>query len=196
MRMAFSRVRRFIGAHPIALAVAMYAVFSAIFYVISPETIIEYAGVENAYLFMAILAFVGGVSTFSGVPYQLVLIALAAGGLNPWILGPVTGLAVIAGDSTSYFIGKQTRGLIKESTFAKIARVRRWYEKHPRTMPLAFLAYGTFCPLPNDVLTIPMGMLGYPFWRMMIPLGIGNIIFNTGLAYLAQNAYDYIAFLG
>ena len=190
------QARTWIVAHPGVIFAGTFLSFSTIFYFLQPETIISYVGVENAYVFMAILAFIGGVSTFSGVPYQLVLVSLASGGLNPWLLGLVTGISVMIGDSTSYFVGKKSRDLISAETFQRFEFIERLYARYPKSMPAIFLAYGSLCPLPNDVLTIPLGILGYPFWRMIIPLAIGNIIFNIGLSLLAVYAYDYLAFLG
>ena len=37
--------------------------------------------------------------------------------------------------------------------------------------------------------TIPAGMAKIHYWRMMVPLGIGNIIFNVTFALLSVYAY-------
>ena len=37
-------------------------------------------------------------------------------------------------------------------------------------------------PIPNDVITVSMGLAHYPYWKVMLPLGLGNIIFNISLA--------------
>ena len=31
-----------------------------------------------------------------------------------------------------------------------------------------------------------------PYWRVMVPLGVGNIIFNISFAYLSVYAYDWV----
>ncbi len=168
--------------------------FSILFYSLSPEVIIEYIGVENAYLFIGILAFLGGVTTFSGIPYHIVLMSLALGGLNPFILGAVTAGAVMAGDATSYYLGTQTRSLLSKRMDEWLESLRMVYTNYPRLLPAVFFLYGCFIPFSNDVITIPMGMLGYPFWKVIIPLGLGNLIFNTTLALLAVYAYNYLEY--
>ena len=168
--------------------------FSVLFYTLSPETIIEYLGVENAYLFIGVLAFLGGVTTFSGIPYHVVLVSLALGGLDPFILGGVTAFAVMAGDATSYYLGTQSRALLSKRMNEWLESLKTLYTNYPRLLPAVFFGYGCLIPFSNDVITIPMGMLGYPFWKVIIPLGLGNLIFNTTLAFLAIHAYEYLEY--
>lgn len=152
-------------------------------------------GVENAYILMFILSLLGGLSTFSGVPYHVVLIALAVGGVNPFLLGAVTAVGVMLGDSTSYYLGYQGRALMSERIQQVLEKLEYIKEKYPRLLPVVFLLYGSFLPFSNDVIVIPMGFLRYPFWKVIIPLGVGNIIFNIGLALVAAYAYSYIQIL-
>lgn len=39
-------------------------------------------------------------------------------------------------------------------------------------------------PLPNDVVMIPLGAAGVPYWRVILPFGAGNIVFNMTVAWL------------
>jgi len=166
--------------------------FSALFYYLTPEGIISIIGVENAYILMFILALVGGLSTFSGVPYHIVLVALAVGGVNPFLLGLVTACGVMLGDSTSYYIGYEGRALMSARVHSVLERLAYIKEKYPRLLPVIFFFYGALLPFSNDVMVIPMGFLRYPFWRIIGPLGLGNIIFNIGLALIAVYAYGFL----
>ena len=40
-------------------------------------------------------------------------------------------------------------------------------------------------PLPYDVIVVPLGAAGVAYWRVLLPLGAGNIVFNTVTALLA-----------
>jgi membrane protein DedA with SNARE-associated domain len=97
------------------------------------------------------------------------------------------------GDTTSYFLGRQGSKLMSSRAQIVFDKLKQIEEQHPRFLPLAFLLYGTFIPFSNDLLVIPAGLLGYPFWRVMIPLGIGNLLFNIGLALVATYATEYLA---
>lgn len=167
---------------------------STFFAIYSPDYLIKLIGVNNAYIIMFVLSFAGGLSTFSGVPYHLVLIAFAAGGLNPWMLGISTALGVMIGDSTSYYIGYEGRKIMPNTIQRFFQRLIDLLLKRRKLLPFVFLFYGSFIPFSNDFIVISMGYAKYPFWGVMIPLGIGNIIFNTGLALLAIYAYNFLQY--
>ena len=60
----------------VSLALFVVAV-SLVFTFTSPESIVEFFGIQNGYLFLFIITFIAGVSTFTSIPYQVVLITLA-----------------------------------------------------------------------------------------------------------------------
>ena len=158
----------------------------------SPEELISLIGVSNAYLLMFFLAFIGGMTTFNGIPYHLVLITLANGGLNPWLLGTLTAFGVMFGDSTSYYLGYQGSNLIPKSLCKIFELIKNFGLKYPKLMPMLLFLYGSISPFSNDFITISMGLSRYPFFKVMIPLGLGNLVFNVSLAYFATQAYDLL----
>lgn len=167
--------------------------FSLLFWFSSPEQVLSMVGVENAYLLIFFLALIGGLSTFSGVPYHVILVALAAGGLDPFLLGSVTAVGVMLGDSTSYYLGRQSAAIIPEQVLVRVQKLGFVKERYPRLLPFLFFCFGALLPISNDIITIPMGILRYPFWKTMIPLGLGNLVFNIGLALLSVHAYELVA---
>src|SRR6266508_3090755 len=97
------------------IPIFLYITFSIMFYFyISPEDLILWLGIKNAYLLILILAFIGGLGTFSGVPSHLLLITMAVGGLNPFALGIVASFGVMSGDSTYYYLGQKGSMFIPE----------------------------------------------------------------------------------
>ena len=66
------------------------------------------------------------------------------------------------------------------------ALLHRWVaDTHSVKFYGFLLIYGSVMPLPNDVIVVPLGAAGVPYWRVMLPLAAGNIIFNTATALLA-----------
>ncbi|OGZ45788.1 MAG: hypothetical protein A3C84_00760 [Candidatus Ryanbacteria bacterium RIFCSPHIGHO2_02_FULL_48_12] len=169
--------------------------FSLAFYYLPPESIIGFIGVENAYALIFILALLGGLTTLSGIPYHVVLVALAVGGLNPFFLGLSTAVGVMLGDSTSYYLGSQGRVLLSPRMQSILERLSHLQQKYPRLLPVLFFLYGCIVPFSNDIITIPAGLLGYPFWRVMLTLGLGNLVFNISLAFVAAYAYGILQYL-
>lgn len=177
---------------PVLLFITCLLAFSIFFYFVSPDTLIAYIGVSNAYFLIFILALIGGLTTFSGVPYHFVLIALATGGMNPWLLGLTTGFGVILGDSTSYYIGYRGREILSDKIHAFLGRIMEKAMRYPKLLPFFFLLYASFIPLSNDFLVISSGLAKYPFWKVIVPLAIGNIFFNTMLALFAAWGFGFV----
>jgi len=162
------------------------------FLYLSPERIIDFIGVNNAYALIFFLAFLGGLTTFSGVPYHLVLVAFAAGGMNPMLLGLSAAAGVMLGDSTSYYAGMRGGMVAPRAIRGIFEQIYSFSEKHPILLPLFCFLYGALVPFSNDFITISAGIARYSFRRVMIPLGLGNIVFNVALAWFAAGAYQSI----
>ncbi len=151
----------------------------------SPVTIVEFLGITNSYLIIFLLSFFGGTSIIIAFPYYLFVITLGAGGLNPLLLGLTAGTAVILGDSTSYLIGLKGKTVLPDFLQKKFKRFHNWLLKGPTILITGFLfLYGAFIPIPNDIIVIPLGLAQYPYFKLIIPLGLGNIFFNVMLASL------------
>lgn len=192
IRMTFWHTKK--GRYLLALlSVVLFIGFSLIFFVVfKPDEIIETIGGRNAYASLFFIAIAGGFTTFNVIPYHLVLITLAAGGLNPLLLGILAASGVTLGDSVSYFVGRQGRVLLSEGATKWFDRITHFSKRRPRVMMFLFFLYSTFAPSSNDLLTIPAGIARIPFWRVMIPLLLGNIIFDSTLAYLAAHAPELV----
>lgn len=62
---------------------------------------------------------------------------------------------------------------------------------YPRYIPAFFFLYGVFIPLPNDMITLSAGLKGYSFYKSVLPLALGNIIFCILIAYFATFFAQY-----
>lgn len=175
------------GLWPLFVVIALSV---AVLFVVTPEMLVEAVGIENAYVLMMLTAFLGGATTFNTVPYLSLLLLLASGGLNPYILGLVSALGVMGGDTLSYLIGFHGNRAVPTFLRSFFERIHTWASTHPRHVPLMCFLYGACCPLSNDLIMIPAGMARIPYWRIMVPLACGNILFNIGLALSAAALYD------
>src|SRR4029078_4255670 len=112
------------GKYALALlAVTLFVGFSLFFFVyFTPDELINWVGVKNAYVLIFVVAIAGGFTTFNVIPYHLVLITLAVGGLNPFLIRFLAASGVTLGDSTSYFVGRQGRVLLS-------AKTNKWFDR-------------------------------------------------------------------
>jgi len=169
----------------LAIIILLLIVWSIFIYYLSPDEIVTRVGIKNSYLLVIILGFLGGTSILFPFPYYLFVLTFAAGGSNPILLGVFSGLGVILGETTSYYVGYQGRIIFSGKFQRKLNQLAKSGEKTKNAIgiSLALFIYGACVPLPNDVLVIPFGVARYNYFKFIIPLGLGNIIFNIILAY-------------
>lgn len=175
-----------------ALVLLMVLSWSVALYFVSPELIVSRLG---GHTFPAVFAagVLGGTSIIFPFPYYLVVATTAAGGANPFLVGLCAGLGVMIGETTSYLVGHAGRAVLPAKASEAFALLHRWVADTHSARFYAFLfAFGTMMPLPNDVIVVPLGAAGVSYWRVILPLGAGNIVFNTATALLA--AYGISAF--
>ncbi len=184
-----SRRSLFLKAAPL---ISIYLVISLALASFPVDTLIDTLGSNNAYFLMFALGTLGGFTTFTGIPYHLILMSLAAGGLNPVTLGICTAIGVMLGDSTMFLIGSKVKETLSPRMQATIEHLSSYLSQHPKLVAPALVGYGTFSPFSNDFIVASLSMMGYAYWRTIIPLTIGNIFYNIALAYLGLYAYDAI----
>lgn len=158
-------------------------IWSFLLFYFSPMSIVQSLGVTNSYLFLALMAFIGGTSILLPIPYHIFTISFAAAGLNPFLLGIAAGLGALIGDSTTYYIAYRGHDIIprKNKFFNKIFD---WLlNKKPFFLPIFAFFYAALIPLSDDIIMIPAGLAHYPFKRLIISLGLGKILFHTLLAF-------------
>ena len=159
---------------------------------IPSETLIGVVGSDNVYVLMFVLGTIGGLTTFTGLPYQLILMSFAAGGINPILLGISTALGVMIGDSTMFLLSRKVRTSLSPRVSHFLSLVVGAIDKHPGMFNIVLFSYGAISPFSNDFIIASFSIAGYSYRRVMLPLALGNICFNIALAYLGLYAYDSI----
>lgn len=163
-------------------------------YQYAPSWIIQFAGEERSYFIAFALAFFGGLSPIISIPYYLVIMSFGAAGLNPYLLGLAGGVGVILGDSVFYFIGYTGKEFFSEGLQEKFKKFSAWCLEKPFALVFFLLfLYGSLIPLPNTFIVISMALMRFTYWRVMIPLAIGNIFFNTGAALIGAYGITLLA---
>jgi uncharacterized membrane protein YdjX (TVP38/TMEM64 family) len=179
------------------IVLAIFLASSISLALIPSDTLLAYIGSENAYLLMFALGLVGGFTTFSGIPYHVILMSLSAGGAWPLLLGVVTALGVMIGDSVMYGVSKRASHLVRGRVATILQSVAVALSAHPKLLAPALVLYGTISPFSNDFIVASLSFMGYSYRRIIIPLTIGNMFYNITLAYLGYYYYDVVvAWLG
>lgn len=154
-----------------------------------PTEIVEAIGAQNSLLIAFLVSALGGVSTVTSVNFYAVVITLASGGANTIALGVVAGLGITIGDSLFYYLGTQGHDLLS-------GRVRRWADdlhrwindQHEWIVQVIAYVYTGLTPLPNDVLTVSLGLAEYSYRRLLPALLLGNITLTILVAEFANRS--------
>ena len=160
---------------------------------IPTDSLLAFIGTDNAYLFMYLVAFVGSITTFASIPYPLILLGLASGGMNPVLLGLSSAFGVMTADSLTFVAAKKGRVLLGPKLQKSFLVASEYVKRYPRLLTPGLLLYGTFSPLSNDFAVISLSLMKYKYFRVIPPLAVGNIIYNVGIAFIGVYAYDWIA---
>ena len=169
----------------LAIAAFIFLFLSWSFFVfwLTPEGIVDKIGIHNGYLLAFVIALIGGTSILIPIPYYLVILTLGAAGLNPIGLGICAALGLMIGDSTSYFVGYGGHEVFKGRMKRFNSFLKKWSSsKHSWPLSIFLFIYGAIIPLPQDLVVVPLGFLRYGYWKTIIPVGLGSIIFNTLIA--------------
>ncbi len=115
---------------------AIIALSLGLLFIVTPETLIDWVGLKNAYLLMFVTALLGGLTTFNTVPYLSMLLLLASGGLNPYLLGVASATGVMMGDTLSYLVGHHGAKAIPAMFLPLFERINQFAEKYPQRFPV------------------------------------------------------------
>lgn len=164
--------------------------WSSFLYFVGPTFLINAIGVQNGYILGFIVAAVGGVSTITSVSFYSLVTALAAGGLNPFLLGLVMGTGVTIGDTIFFYLGKTGRHSLPDQVQHHVDQGLEWAYNRPKgTVHLLIFLWAAFMPLPNDLITVPSGVSRFKPHEIMPFILAGNIVFTTLLALVVRYGF-------
>ena len=174
---------------------AAFAVFwSLVFLYVEPAEFLREVGVENGYLLLFIIAALGGVSSLTFTSYIGTLLFLASAGLNPVLLGLVSGAGVTIGDTVYYLLGYHGRTFIQGKFSGFLRRASAWVGERPTWLRMLLTyTYVAAAPLPNDILAVALGALRCSYASVIVPLVLGNVTHTILIAVLGRELFSFFS---
>jgi membrane protein YqaA with SNARE-associated domain len=173
----------------IAIFLISLITWGTLIYYFGSERIVDFIGVENGYWVMFLVALFGGVSSLTGIAYPATILTLASGGLDPLYLALASAAGVSVGDTVYFFLAHHFSHFLHTRDTARkyIDKIRRWLRDKPNSLIAgAIYAYAAFTPLPNDILTIAMGLARQPYFLVISALVLGNFTHTYLIAKFGQ----------
>ncbi len=141
--------------------------------------------IDYGYAGAFIAALVGNLTVVIVMPYTLVTFFLASAGLDPVWLGVLTGVGAVIGELSGYLVGRFSSGAVERRRPVEYAALKRIVGHRPAAIPALLFTF-SLLPLPDDVLFIPLGMLRYPAWKLIIPSLAGKVGAGLAIAFSAR----------
>ena len=149
---------------------------------------------QYGYLGMLVISFLGAASIFFPIPYTSILLFLAMeSDLNPYLLALSAGVGAGLGEITGYYLGRFGRRLIGEERKRKL---RALYQVIGEKGLIAVFIFA-LTPLPDDLLFIPLGLLGYPLLPVLLVCIAGKILMSLIITLFGRYSKGFInAYIG
>lgn len=135
---------------------------------------------------------IGGLNAFVPIPpATFAPLFLEAGMSYLFIIGGFAIGTTIA-DSLSYLLG-WVGSSYATTNHPDIARkIQKFMEEHQFYIPFIIFGYFVLAPLPNEVILIPLAIIGYKYKKLIIPLIIGNLFHHTIMVFGYSTIFDWI----
>ncbi len=175
--------------HLFALVVFFIFVWSIVLFRYPSGEIVELLGVRNVYIFVFLLAAIGGVSTFTSTTFYTALIALALGDVNPIWLALFASVGLTFGDLVFYYLGLKGRHCVPGKYEGYVFRLTGWVKTIDDRITMLMIFLYSLTPLPSDIIAVALAIAGFPFRKMILPLFAGNFTLIILLIELSKLGY-------
>lgn len=141
--------------------------------------------VDNGLMGMFILSVAANATVFINIPYSSVAVLLAGLGLSPILIALVAGVGAMIGEVVDYLIGVGSGKFISRGREKLFGDIRRLLDHKRYLAPLMIFIFGAL-PIPDYILLVPLGVIRYSFWKMVLAMTAGKIVQNFYFALLGK----------
>ena len=144
------------------------------------------------YLGVFLISIISGFNVVVPLPAISFLPVLTEAGLNFWLSIVVITLGMTLGDGLGYLIGYMGRkfsDIEHTYVFKKLQRIK---ERRVWLPIVVMVVYAALAPLPNEILVIPLAIMGYKFKHILPAVFMGNLVFNTLAAFGLSNLFSIL----
>lgn len=127
-------------------------------------------------------ALVGGFNVFVPVPAAVLTPVFMEAGFSLYVIIFILTLGTTVADSIGYALGVIGRHATAKAPPHWVQDIEQWVGERPTlVVPTVFL-YAAFIPFPNEILLLPLGLAGFRYRTLILPLIGGSLLNQTMLA--------------
>lgn len=174
------------------LALLVFALMLYLGYLAQSSALLQNLAASGGYVGVFFFAFLNGFNVFVPVLSTSFLPVWTASGLNSVVIIALITIAMTMADSVAFFIAKLSGDLTEPKSSGLLHRLTKLKERYDSTPLIVLFIWSIFAPLPNEVILIPLGILGYKTRSIMPIILIGNLAFNTLTALGITNLFRWL----
>ena len=140
------------------------------------------------YLGAFIVSIFGSLTIVFPIPYTTMIYMLGSV-LNPILLGAVCGAGSTIGEMSAYLVGLGGKKLLKKRYGERLEAARRLFERFGAVIIFIF----ALLPLPDDLILIPLGMMGYSLKTVMVACFLGKVAMGIIVAVGGRLSYEAVS---
>jgi len=149
---------------------------------------------ELGYLGALLAGFLGSSTLFFSIFPSFVVIPIIGSQLNPILVGVMAGIGAGVGQFLHYYVGVGGRKLIGRKSisigrfkmpqlYSKRIAAIDWEKRIKKYGVVVIFVFAATPLTPDDILWIPLGIMGYPKLRALIAAILGKITLNLLYAF-------------
>ena len=172
----------------IALFIVLWSIFLNFY---APAKIVTTLGIRNVYIFVFLLAMIGGVSIFTTTLFYASLVTISFGGVNLVWLSLLASTGLLSGDLVIYYLSKTGSQCVPEKYEGTVVHLIEWTEKYSDNKIILLIFFYSLTPLPSDAISIFLGVSSFPIRKMVLPLVLGKFILIFVFIELVMLGYSF-----
>ena len=191
MNILFAELKNSLKLRHILLFIAIFVFIIWLGYLAQGSSSIQSLIVSGGYIGVFLFSVANGFNVFIPIVPASFLPAFTASGLSVNITILLFILGTTLADIIGFFLGKiGHRYTTKEHKIvAYFKNLRSRYKKAP--LILLFF-WAVFVPLPNEILLIPLGLLGYSAFRVLPITLLGNTLFTILTSFGVLSIFKFL----
>ena len=149
---------------------------------------------ELGYLGALLAGFLGSSTLFFSIFPSFVVIPIIGSQLNPILVGVMAGIGAGVGQFLHYYVGVGGRKLIGRKSisigrfkmpqlYSKRIAAIDWEKRIKKYGVVVIFVFAATPLTPDDILWIPLGIMGYPKLRALIAAILGKITLNLSYCF-------------
>lgn len=140
------------------------------------------------YIGVFLISLIASSIIFVPLPY-LAVVFISGSQLNPLLVGIASAIGASIGKTFIYYIGRSGRIFLGQEKKRKLEYAKYLAEKYGAFAIFLFAA----SPLPDDMLYVPLGMMGYNLLKFFIYCLAGKIILASAVSYAGHFSIEWVA---